>query len=92
MDLNTVLYDILLAVLIVAAVYLIFVLWRLFRILTNVDEAVADLKVTSAKISESLKTSAEHISNLSANLGFFINIFEKVAENVKKYFEKPKEK
>jgi cell division protein FtsB len=89
-EVDKILYEILLAVLIVAVVYLILVLWRLFRILTNVDETVADLKVTSAKISEYLKNSAEHLSNLSANLGLMITVVEKVVENIKNHFVKNK--
>lgn len=82
------LYQILLAVLIVAAVFLILVLWRLFRILTNVDEAVVDLKLTISQISGHLKHTAEQISSLSSNLGFLTTIFEKVAESLKGYFTK----
>lgn len=90
MELSLVLYQLLLAVLIVAAVFLILVFWRLFRILTNVDQAVADLKQKTYEITNHLKNTAEKISDLSSNLSIFTVIFEKVAEAIKKYFSAKK--
>lgn len=82
-----ILYIILLAVLIVAVVFLILVLWRAFRILTNLDLAMEEVKKTTGKVTEFINTTVGKISELSANLGVFVKIAEKVSDSIKGYFE-----
>ncbi len=82
-----VLYMILLAVLIVAVMFLILVLWRAFRILTNLDSAMEEIKKTTGKVTEFVNRTVTKISELSDNLGIFVKIAEKVSDSIKNYFE-----
>lgn len=87
-----ILYIILLAVFIVVGVFLIFVLWRAFRILTNLDKAMEEIKNTTGKVTGFINHTVAKISELSDNLGIFVKIAEKVSDSIKNYFEKKNKK
>jgi len=90
MLISDLLYQILLSVLIVAGLYLIFIFWRLYRILSNVDDAVDGVKKTTLKISKTLSEAADKFSNFGDNFKMIFNFIESVADKVKEYSKKNK--
>lgn len=87
------LYQILLSVLIIASVFLILVLWRLFRILSNVDKGVEELKDAATQINVSVHATLSKISEFSANFSLIVVFLERIAEWVKvRFSEKGKRK
>jgi len=83
-----ILYPILLAVLIIAVIFLIFVLWRAFRILTLFDQTMEEVKTTTGKVSEFVDESLKKLSDLTANFNAVISFFEKTGLVINKYFKK----
>lgn len=86
-----VLYQILLATLIIACVFLIFVLWRLYRILSDVDETMSEVKSTTKTVSSFIEKSLDKISNFSDNLAIITQFIDKASDVIKQKFSQSKE-
>lgn len=88
MTYNEIVALILMIVLIVASVYLIIVLWRMNRILKNLDDAMLEIKETVNKVSSSIKSGVEKIVDFSSNVALISNFVEKIGEVIKDRFQK----
>jgi hypothetical protein len=88
MLINDLLYQILLSVLIIAGVYLIFIFWRLYRILSNVDDTVEGVKNTIIKISKKFSETVEKFSDFGDNFKLVFKFAEEIATRLKDYRKK----
>jgi hypothetical protein len=85
MLISDLLYQILLSVLIISGVYLIFIFWRLYRILSNVDDAVEGVKNTTVKVSKKISEMVEKFSDFGDNFKMVFKFAEEIASRIKEF-------